>query len=51
MLALRPSFSVVFVRCHFVSVVGAFGLVALWQKLGFSLGLCGFANVPPNEWG
>jgi len=26
------------------------GLGGSFAKLGFSVGLCGFANVPPNAW-
>jgi hypothetical protein len=42
-------FYVVFVRCHFVSVLVRW-LGGSFAKLGFSLGLCGFANVPPKAW-
>jgi len=31
-----------------VAVSVCVGLVALLQKLALALGLCGFANVPPN---
>ena len=42
-----PFFSVVFVRCHVVSVFVRW-LGGSFAKLGFSVGLCGFGNVPPN---
>jgi hypothetical protein len=42
-----PFFSAVFVCCHFVSVLVRW-LGGSFAKLGFSVGLCGFANVPPN---
>ena len=34
--------------CHFVSVFVERWLGGSFAKLGFSAGLCGFANVPPN---
>jgi len=44
-----PSVSIVFVRCHSVSVLVRW-LGGSFAKLGFNVGLCGFANVPPNAW-
>ena len=40
-------FSVVMLSVH-VAVSLCVGLVALLQNLAYALGLCGFANVPPN---
>jgi hypothetical protein len=40
-------FSVVLLSVH-VAVSLCVGLVALLQNLDLALGLCGFANVPPN---
>ena len=48
-VSTSPFFSVVVVRCHFVSVLVRL-LGSSFAKLGFSVGLCGFANVPPNAW-
>jgi hypothetical protein len=46
-VSTSPFFAVVVVRCHFLSVlVRWFG--GSFAKLGFSVGLCCFANVPPN---
>jgi hypothetical protein len=42
-----PFFSVVFVRCHFVSDLVRW-LGGSFAKLDFSAGLCCFANVPPK---
>jgi hypothetical protein len=36
-----------FAHCHFLSVFACW-LGGSFAKLGFSLGLCGFANVPSN---
>ncbi len=46
-VSTSPFFPVVFVLCHFVSVMVRW-LGGSFAKLGFSVGLCGFANVPPN---
>ena len=46
-VSTSPFFSVVFVRYHFVSVLVRW-LGDSFAKLGFSVGLCSFANVPPN---
>ena len=46
-VSTSPFFSVVFIRCHFVSVLVRW-LGGSFAKLGFSIGLCGFANVPPK---
>jgi hypothetical protein len=48
-VSTSPFSSVVFVR-----VISCLFLVrwlgGSFAKLGFSVGLCGFANVPPNAW-
>jgi len=46
-VSTSPFFSGVFVSCHFVSVFVRW-LGGSFAKLGFNVGLCGFANVPPN---
>jgi hypothetical protein len=47
MLGTSPFFSVMLLSVH-VAVSWCFGLVDLLQNLALALGLCGFANVPPN---
>ena len=46
-VSTSPFFSVVVVCCHLVSVLVRW-LGGSFAKLGFSVGLCGFANVPPK---
>jgi hypothetical protein len=41
-----PFFSVVFVRCHLVSVLVRW-LGGSFAKIGLCVGLSSFANVPP----
>jgi len=48
-VSTSPFFSVVIVRCHFVSFLVRW-LGSSFAKLGFSVGLCGFANVLPIAW-
>jgi len=42
-----PFFSVVLLSVHFTAVLVRW-LGGSFAKLCFSVGLCGFANVPPN---
>jgi hypothetical protein len=43
-----PFFHFVLYISHLVSIFVVRWLGGSFAKLGFSLGLCGFANVPPN---
>jgi len=43
-----PFFHFILSISHLVSIFVVRWLGGSFAKLGFSLGLCGFANVPPN---